>query len=225
MFDQHSYAAVNVFSATIIFDVGGVVRGVAAPTRGSKPCAVKLTVAGDTVSAAKAIRFSQEAATSQTRFGWCGFELGGLQAASALGSPIQIRCIATDSVLGSWEATEIHGMSFSNTKRSSTVLEYISLVKMTYGCSDLVQVLPFMARYAIGTGHRALCETILEYTFQRAPSAAEVDQEIDHMRQSTHLKDYLTDVERKVRSQHGSRTPTWAGPFEAKFPFGLEVFE
>lgn len=223
MFDPNSYAIVDIFNVTVAEE--GTMCGVAAPASGMKPSAIKLIVSGETISAARATRFSADAANDKIRLGWCGFEIGGLQAASALGSPIQIRCVASDAILQTWNATEIHRMHFIKKKTEKiSIFQYLDLIKMTYSCNNLEQVIPFILHYHNKFGDKLLCETILKYFFGRDFSEFEIEENLENLKSFSHIKDYLYNIKEKLQIEQESKEFIRPGPFEGSFPFGIEVF-
>lgn len=198
----------------------GTIEGHAAPDRGLLPCGLRLEAGRETVSSAEATGFSDAAARSGLRLGWCGFVIGGLAQAVAMDDDVTLKCAGSGAVLSKWSAASLTAMLLPAARRPLTVEGLIARSIAAGGCSDVRQVLPFAIGLARTRGREAFIKATYRYLLDRLPDAQAIDlprgEEVDPGMveacwQAVISSDEYTSVRR------------WghAGPFQPSFPFPL----
>src|SRR5271170_1129574 len=117
----------------------GVVSGYAAPSHGPKPCLLELIAGRDILATARACGFSENALIANLRFGWCGFKLGGLDVAGALGRTVELRCAVSGLVIETWTSENLLH-SLAAPRPTMRVTELREFAQGLYGCSNLAQI-------------------------------------------------------------------------------------
>lgn len=198
----------------------GTIEGHASPERGPLPCGLRLEAGLEAVSVAEATGFSDAAARSGLRLGWCGFVIGGLAQAIAMDDDVTLRCSASGAVLAKWSAASLTGSLLPTARRPLTVEGLIARSIAAGGCSDARQVLPFAVGLAKAEGREAFIEATYRYLLDRRPDAKAINLPgrddldpgiIEACWQAVMSSDEYGSVRR------------WghAGPFQPSFPFPL----
>jgi hypothetical protein len=202
----------------------GVLRGYAAPNRGPKPCLLEL-VAGRTVLAlAPACGFSKKALLANVRFGWCGFELGGLTVAGAFGETVQVRCAVSGDVIDSWIPEKLLLQLLAETRGPIIrVIELQEVMRGFSGCSDLSQIVPFAEQFRSSHDDRDFVNASYLYLHKRRASDEELDDFVAHLPADWDSAVCWNRIVNSDEFTSQRRFPV-PGVFSAAFPYGLGVF-
>jgi hypothetical protein len=202
----------------------GVLRGIATPVSGPKPCALALVAGEATIATSAAMGFSQGAAERGIRQGWCAFQIGGLHQAVALGHDVELRCIVSGQVQIRWEGS---ALAASLTPPRPKYLAFSDLRTVLRGfdaCTDLQQVLPFALELARISGSRTVRRASYQYFLERPPEpAVEAERPPDLVTAQAVLK-LWSDLSQSPEHRALDRQ-FLPGPFDPRFPFSLHALD
>ena len=198
---------------------GNRLRGVAVPDGGPWPSAVILGAGKRVLGVAIATSFSEEAKASGMRYGWCGFELSGLQHALAFGPRGEIRCAITNRLLITLDDEAIAGAA-SSLSTDITVEALRAEALSGYGSEDVEAIWPFAEAFFKEKGSASFLGAIYSYLLGRP-----LDSEGQSFFESSMERGMPPhNVWKTIAGSEEFRNRTsrvLSGPFDPGFPFSL----
>ena len=166
--------------------------------------------------------FSDEAAREGIRLGWCGFTLGGLPAAAALGQGAELLCAVSARPLAVWSRDDLAQIDLATRRPLLSVPGLRRYVNGLNGCGEARQIIPFLARYAERRPMRELIAALWRYFLRRPPLDSEIDKIVVDLPDEWKLEWLLDRVTSTDEFKAGPGFP-FPGPFEPEFPFDREL--
>ncbi len=216
-----SFAPVEFFHREPSVD-GGVVHGFAAPSAGKRPCQILLRSGSELLAVASCDGYSAHAAREQVRLGWCAFALGGLHAAVALDQPAELLCAVSDRRLAAWSREDFENIRLNLPRPPLAVTGLRRFTRGLHGCADVRQIIPFLEHFLERRGPRELISALWRYFLRREMTEIEVDRIAADLPSEWKLEWLLHLVTNSDEFKAGLGYPL-PGPFEADFPFGLDL--
>ena len=199
----------------------GTAIGFAAPSSGLKPCALALQSSGQTISVARAVRFSDNARGLGIRRGWCGFLISGLEQCLSLNGSAQLRCAVSNQLLHEWTGEQLSSTIQPRTRQLVTVNGMRERLLSDGCCQDLDDVISFAIDLGHSSGSRAVLEASYHYLLSRGVDrAAEQEFSEDFLDEAT-----IRELWRRIKAsdEFRARAPLMLpGPFDPGFAFPLE---
>lgn len=199
---------------------GNRLLGYAVPELDPRPAAVILAVGERVLDVAVASRFSAKAKADGLRNGWCGFELGSLQKALALGPYCEIRCAVTRRTFVKIDENTI--ASATSIPRIDVTIEIIlDQIRKEAGTVDSDEVWPFVELFIKEKGIEAFLEASYRYFLGRS---------IDNYGRTSIMADIAAgrslrgvwDIIKLSDEARAKNLRVYSGPFDPNFPFSLE---
>jgi hypothetical protein len=201
---------------------GNRLRGLAIPEGGLRPSAVILAAGERLFGVSIAGGFSEEAKAAGLRYGWCGFELLGLQHALALGPRSEVRCAATNRSLITLDDDGI--ASAANSLSTSITVEALRAAALRENLTEDPDVIwPFAEAFLQEKGPRAFIDATYLYLLGRP---ADLDGRsfyeksiAEGMRPRDVWSTFVESEEFRSKAMK-----VLSGPFDSDFPYSLSPF-